>query len=136
MTDVAVVTPLVGAGSPDASTNIGKSKGSIEVHTGTGGAGVIGILSGKVYINDTGAALLTLALPVAGPPTPGGAGGNDGSRLTIISNTAHAHTVTVPANGINGSKHLVTFANVGDSVELECFGGGFLVAGTPTAVVS
>jgi hypothetical protein len=134
MTDVAVVTPALGVGSPDASTNLGKAK--LETHSGTGGAGVIGILGGKVYITDSAAALLTLALPVAGAPLPNGTGGNDGARLTIMSATAHAHTVTTPANGINGSKHLVTFAAVGDSIELECFNGGFISVGTPTAVLS
>ena len=125
MTDTAVVNSNIGSSgagtSPDASTNLGMGETkNVEVHSGTGGAGVIGITSGKVIITDSGAALLTLALPTAGSKA---SGGNDGDRLTIYTTTAHAHTVTTPANGINGNKLTATFAAVSDRVELEAFNG-------------
>jgi hypothetical protein len=136
MSDVAVVTNKVPSSSPDASTKLGAALatgGNIETHSGTGGAGAIGIFGGSVFITDTGAALLTLVQPVAGAPS---AGGNDGQRLTIICTTAHAHTVTTALLGIKGSLHIITFANVGDSIELDAFNGVWYVVGTPTAVVS
>jgi hypothetical protein len=43
----------------------------------------------------------------------------DGTRVFITAETAHAHTITTAANGINGAKHVVTFAAQGDGVELE-----------------
>jgi hypothetical protein len=136
MADTAVVTNKIPTSSPDASTKLGaalNTGGNIETHSGTGGAGVIGIVGGSVFITDSGVAALTLAQPVAGAPS---AGGNDGQRLTIICTTAQAHTVTTAANGIKGSKHIITFAAVGDSIELDAFNGVWYVVGTPTAVVS
>ncbi|HEY0701267.1 MAG TPA: hypothetical protein VGD60_00725 [Candidatus Acidoferrales bacterium] len=130
MADVAVVTSNIGSevasASPDASTNLGAAvQKNVEVHSGTGGAGVIGITSGLVEITDSGAALLTLAAPVAGAPS---AGGNDGQRLTIIATTAHAHTVTTPASGVQpSSHHIITFAAAYDVVELEACNGAWVV---------
>src|ERR1700676_60534 len=64
-----------------------------------GSSAAIGINSGVVYITKAGVAAMTLAAPTAGLPA---AGGNDGQELTIVSTTANAHTVTTPANKING----------------------------------
>lgn len=121
--DVAVVSPRIPSNSPDASTAAAKALnalGELEVHSGTGGAGVIGIVAGTVLITDSGAALLTLAAPAAGAPS---AGGNDGNRLTIVSTTAIAHTVTTPANGINGADSIATFSAVADRIELIAMDG-------------
>jgi hypothetical protein len=125
MADVAAVNSNIGSAvagtSPDYSTNMGKGESkNVEVHSGTGGAGVIGITSGKVIITDSGAALLTLVAPTAGTKV---SGGNDGDRLTIYSTTAQAHTVTTPANKINGNKLTATFAAVADHIELEAYNG-------------
>ncbi|HEX4381239.1 MAG TPA: hypothetical protein VH022_14450 [Candidatus Acidoferrum sp.] len=125
MTDTATVFNTIGtstaATNPDASTNVGAAAtATLEVHAGTGGAGVIGVKSGMVAITDSGAALLTLAAPTAGARN---AGGDDGKKLTIFSTTAQAHTVTTPANKINGNKLTATFAAVADHVELVAEGG-------------
>jgi hypothetical protein len=138
MADTAVVTKTIGqtlaSTNPDSSTNLGAAETkNVEVHSGTGGAGVIGITSGVVIITDSGAALLTLAAPTAGSPS---AGGNDGQRLTIMSTTAQAHTVTTPSNKINGNKHVETFANLGDSCELVAYNGVWYVVGTATTTLS
>jgi hypothetical protein len=43
----------------------------------------------------------------------------DGTQVFVTAETAHAHTVTTAASGINGSKHVVTFTNQGDGVVFE-----------------
>jgi hypothetical protein len=59
-----------------------------------------------------------------------GQGFQDGRVIRILSNTAFAHVVTTPANGINGSLHILTFgAAVGNSVELEAYNGTWLTSG-------
>jgi hypothetical protein len=139
MADVAVVNSNIGLAvdgtSPDASTNLGIGENkNVEVHSGTGGSGVIGITAGKVVITDSGAALLTLALPTAGSKV---SGGNDGDRLTIYCTTAHAHTVTTPTapvDGLNGTDHIATFASVGDHIELEAYGGVWYVMNNDTTL--
>ena|ERR1017187_1017847 len=69
-----------------------------------------------------------LAMTLAAPSSPA----QDGTRMFIVAETAHAHTVTTPANtikGANTSGDTVTFAHVGDSVELEALGGLWYVRG-------
>jgi len=63
------------------------------------GAGVIGIKNGVVRLSAAGVVNATLAAPIAGPQS---AGGDDGKILTIISESAQAHTVTQAAPGFNG----------------------------------
>lgn len=90
---------------PDAVTN-STSSGAITVSGGTVGLG------------STGALAMTLATPT----TPG----QDGTVITIVAVTAHAHTVTTAANlikGANTSGDTITFAHVGDMVILEAVGG-------------
>jgi hypothetical protein len=83
--------------------------------------GAIAALEGTVLLTDATAGAYTLAAPVAGLPA---VGGMDGKRLRIIAGTAEDHTVTTPANAINGSHHVLTFGGaVGDSIELTAFGG-------------
>jgi hypothetical protein len=73
-------------------------------------AGAIPAASGTAAINGAGALAMTLVQPTAA---------QDGTKLTLTASTAHAHTVTTAANGINSAKHVITFAAVGDTVVLE-----------------
>jgi hypothetical protein len=86
-------------------------------------AGAIAQEEGTVLLDDASAGAYTLAAPVAGLPGVV-SGGMDGKRLRLITQTAEAHTVTTPANAINGVHHIITFGGaVGDSIELTAFGG-------------
>ena len=96
-----LVVPAVAVGAGDAVTH----------YTA---AGAIPVASGCAGIGSAGALAMTLAAPTAL---------QDGTDLFITAETAHAHTITTPANGINGAKHVVTFAAQGDGVELEAVGG-------------
>lgn len=79
-------------------------------------AGAIGIARGAVMITDGSAAALTLALPTAGT--------DDGKVLRIVDTTGAAHTVTTPANGLNGNHHIATFdGTVGAVLELVAYNG-------------
>jgi hypothetical protein len=77
-------------------------------------AGAIPIASGTAGIGSAGALAMTLAAPTAL---------QDGTEIFISAETAHAHTVTTPANGINGTKHVVTFSAQGDGIVLEALNG-------------
>lgn len=77
-------------------------------------AGAIPVAQGTAGIGSAGALAMTLAQPT---------NAQDGTVLFITAETSHAHTVTTAANGINGSKHTITFANQGDGVELEALAG-------------
>jgi hypothetical protein len=80
---------------------------------------------GKVMLTKTSAGAYTLAAPIPGLPA---AGGNDGQLLNIICITAFAHTVTTPANKINGNKTTITFAAAaGNNVQLEAYQGVWYV---------
>lgn len=93
-------------------------KSSVEVEAASG---AIGIKEGKAYITKAGIAALTLVAPTAGLPA---AGGDDGKTLTIIATTAYAHTVTTPANAINGSLHVATFGGaIGNSFAVSAYNG-------------
>jgi hypothetical protein len=87
--------------------------------------GAINSAIGKAVITKGSAAALTLPAPRPGLPA---AGGHDGQLLNIICITAFAHTVTTPANKINGTKATITFAAaVGNNVQLEAYGGVWYV---------
>ncbi len=87
--------------------------------------GSIALKQGVVLINKTTAAAMLLAAPTAVF--------DDGKRLKIVAATAHAHTVTTPPNGINGASDTVTFAAVGDWVELVALNGvWYATVGGPT----
>lgn len=81
--------------------------------------GAIGVKSGHVAITKGSAAALTLAAPVAGD--------DDGMRLTIVSETAFAHTVTQTTPGFNGgstASDVATFgAAAGNALELVARNG-------------
>jgi hypothetical protein len=73
-------------------------------------SGAIPVASGTAAINGAAALAMTLAQPTAA---------QDGTTIFITGMTTHAHTITTAANGVNGNKHIVTFTNEGDGVELE-----------------
>jgi hypothetical protein len=76
------------------------------VQVASGSTDAIVNKEGNVFITTAGVNATTLAVPTAGLPS---AGGDDGRELTVIDTAGHAHTVTTPANGINGNKHVATF---------------------------
>ncbi len=94
---ILYVSPDAGPGGQDAVTHAIVS-GAIPVATGTTGLGSAAALA------------MTLVQPTAA---------QDGTQIFVTAETAKAHTITTPANGINGSKHIVTFTNQGDGVVLE-----------------
>ncbi len=95
-------------------------------------AGAINITSGTVFLQAGSAAAVTLPAAIAGLP---GAGGNDGQCLSVISLDAFAYTVTTPANAINGSKHIATWAAaIANGIEFIAFGGVWYQNGTPPGV--
>jgi hypothetical protein len=85
--------------------------GNTSYYTAAGG---IPVAQGTAVINGAAALAMTLAQPTAA---------QDGLAVFITSETAHAHTITTAANGINGTKHVVTFAAQGDGVELQAVNG-------------
>lgn len=94
--------------SNSADYNPYNSIGNLDLAFGTQKAdddGAISIKEGTVFVTKASAAALTLAAPTAGAQS---AGGDDGRRLTVIDTTGYAHTVTTPANAINGNAHIVT----------------------------
>ena len=99
--------------------------------------GPISISTGVVVITKGSLAALTLAQPVAGSAQ---AGGQDGSRLTIVATTAFAHTVTTAAAGINGASHLATLAaspTLGtNAFELIAYNGVWYVVNLGTATLT
>jgi hypothetical protein len=96
----------------------------------------IAITQGLVVLTKTGSlAAMTLAKPVAGLPsasTPG----NDGQTLRVVSTTAYAHTITTPANGINGGHTVITFTAAYDFVELTAYNGTWVFGATNNVTVT
>lgn len=118
--------------SPDVGTNVGLIDQAFGIEVDAA-AGAIGIKEGTVFLTGTAARAMTLVAPTPGLPS---AGGDDGKVLRIVGVTAHAHTVTTPANKINGADDTVTFGTAGFSVELVAYNGVWYVNGTPTAALS
>ncbi len=93
-------------------------------------AGAIAVASGTAAINGAAALAMTLAAPSAA---------QDGTKILITAATAHAHTVTTPALGINGVHHIVTYAAIGDGILLEAVNGTWnqvSLTGPTPAVIS
>jgi hypothetical protein len=88
-------------------------------------AGAIPVVGGTYGIGSGGALAMTLATPTTG---------QDGTTLTVVAETAHAHTLKTAANIIDGADDTVTFAAVGDIVQLRAVGGKWMVVsiGGPT----
>lgn len=81
--------------------------------------GAIAISPGVIEITKAGVAAMTLAAPTAGGPGTG----NDGQRITIVSTTANAHTVTFTGAtlnaGVAAAKTTATFAAfIGAGIEV------------------
>jgi hypothetical protein len=94
-----------------------------------GVSGAIAIHEGRVVLNGGAAQAMTVALPTT--VNPQGVNIADGAVLKIVSASAFAHTVTTPANGLNGNKLSATFANVvGSWVELTAVNGIWVVTGS------
>jgi hypothetical protein len=79
----------------------------------------IPVVSGTYGLGSGGALAMTLATP----SSP-----QDGTVLTITAETAHAHTITTAGNKINGTGHVVTFHQQGDTVVLVAMAGIWNVA--------
>jgi hypothetical protein len=78
---------------------------------------------GNIVINSASANAMTLVAPLSGPQPRG----DDGKSIFILSNSAFAHTVTTPTNGIINSKHLCTWAAaVGNCIELRAYNGSWV----------
>jgi hypothetical protein len=73
-------------------------------------AGAIPVATGSAGLGSGAAIAMTLAQPTAA---------QDGTNIFITAETSHAHTVTFAANGVNGNKHIFTFASQGDYAEIE-----------------
>jgi hypothetical protein len=153
MTQITAASPqpLIPASSPDQDTIVAQAenlRAQFEVLTGTtdviqGGGGSLSALpaitsssvvpvSGKSLINTAGVDACTLAAPVAGAPS---AGGNDGLTIEIVDLGGHAHTVTTPANKINGNKHIATFpGTVGARIVLTAYNGVWYTDGGGTTL--
>jgi hypothetical protein len=91
-------------------------------------AGAIAPVTGTHVINGAAA----LAMTLVAPP-------NDGIELFIVAETAHAHTVTTPADGIYNLKHVITYAAEGDNVVLRSAANTWMLKGavggpTPAAI--
>lgn len=116
----------VPATSPDATTNVAQN---VDPYFGAAmysNAAAIAQKEGVVLIDGVQANAMTLVAPTAGLPS---AGGDDGKVLVIVCKSAFAHTVTTPANAINGSKHIITFtAAIANFQTLYAFGGVWYAA--------
>ncbi len=91
-------------------------------------AGAIPVAGATYVINGAGALAMTLAAPTKA---------QDNMVLTIVAGTAHAHTVTTPANKINGADDTVTYAAIGDNVVLRAINGIWMAIslGGPTPAI-
>jgi hypothetical protein len=84
---------------------------------------------GTAFLTKAGVGAMTLAAPITGT--------DDGKILRIQSTTAQAHTVTTPANGLNGSVHIGTFGGaIGDNFILQAEGGTWLVLSKTNVTLS
>lgn len=99
-----------------------------------GSADVIPVKSCVVFVTKAGVDAMTLAAPVAGvyPSSNAlgdilGAPNDDGKEIYVVSTTLFAHTITTPANKINGSKHIATFGALaaGNYIHFVAYGGSW-----------
>jgi hypothetical protein len=89
-------------------------------------AGAITVQPGLNTIGGASAQAYTLAAPVSGAQANGG---QDGLTMVFTTVSAFAHTITTPANKINGSLHIITFtgATAGLTITLQASGGVWYV---------
>jgi hypothetical protein len=88
-------------------------------------AGAVIKQPGLITIGGASATAATLVAPVSG----GEGTGDDGMEIEVSCITAHAHTLTTPANTINSAFDTVTFAAIGDAITLQAHGGIWYVTG-------
>ena len=120
-TDVAVANTLTVNG-------ISVSGRSNVVNLSASGAIAIPAGNTSYHITKAGVAALTIADPVSGAPGTG----DDGKRLTFISDTAFAHTLDNSAgSGFNGGGATVDVATFGgakgDGMVIEAMGGKWYI---------
>lgn len=105
-----------------------KFDGLCAINAYAGTVDPISVKEGVAVITSVGVNATTLALPVAGLPS---VGGDDGRILIVKCGSAHAHTVTTPANGINGADDTITFtASVLNYITLVACGGVWYTLGS------
>lgn len=104
----------VASSSPDSPSVLAAALNATKTEIDTASA-AIAIKNGRVALSAGSALAMTLAAPTAGT--------DDFSELEIFCDSAHAHTVTTPANKVNGNKHIITFAAAADYVKLIAYGG-------------
>ena len=84
--------------------------------------------SGVLFVTKSSACAMTIANPVSGDPM---AGGDDGKRLTIVSTTAQAHTLTRSTTGFNdggSGADVATFGGAkGDGLTIVAYGGKWYI---------
>ena len=125
-TSAILAAATVPAGVYIEDTTQGSSSGGI-VHAYTA-AGAIALQPGLVTLGGASAQAYTLAAP---------ASNQNGLTMQFSVVTAHAHTLTTPANKINGAYDTVTFAAVGDSITLKASGTvWYVIASSGTATLS
>jgi hypothetical protein len=89
--------------------------------------GAIAIADGTHALTKTSAGAYTLAAPAAA---------DDGMRLVIAARTAFAHVVTVTGGlGGNAADDVITFAKVGDAIELLADNAKWVPLGAPYGAV-
>ena len=103
----------------------GNDPGGDTVYTANG---AITIVDGVHAIAKAGSlAAMTLAAPTAG---------DEGMVITIVARTAFAHTVTVAGGlGGNAGDDVITFAKVGDSIQLLADALFWVPTGAPYGAV-
>jgi hypothetical protein len=89
--------------------------------------GAITHVPGKHALTKGSIGAYTLSVPTAAEA---------GTRLCIVSRTAFAHVLTVAGGlGGNAADNVLTFAKVGDNIELEADGLFWVPVGAPYGVV-
>jgi hypothetical protein len=115
------------ANSPDLNGDLTGAVANFDLAFGTqpvSASGAVTIKEGTVFLEGSGALAMTLAVPTSGAQS---AGGDDGRELLFVDNSGHAHTITTPSNGINGSKHVATFGGtLGQCCLLVARAGGWI----------
>jgi hypothetical protein len=90
--------------------------------------GAIAVADGTHALTKTSAAVMTLAAPSAA---------DDGMRIVITARTAFAHAVTVTGGlGGNAADDVLTFAKVGDTIELLADNAKWVPLGVYGVVIS
>ena len=92
-----------------------------------GAAGAVPVVTGSYALNGAAAQAMQLAAPTLA---------QDGTMIRVSADTAHAHTLTTPANKINGADDTVSFAAIGDSVVLEAINQRWVVRSLNGATLS